>query len=112
MILFSINLNFRMIMQIGASVLLLLFLNIPLHASGAAFPIKGKVIDINGEPLIGVSVTEKGINNATSTDNNGQFALEVVNENSILVFSYLGFSTLEVSVNGQSNLNKIGRANV
>ncbi len=105
MILSTNNRNFRIFMQIGTSVLLILFLNIPLYASSAAFPIRGTVLDINGEPLIGVSVTEKGVSNATSTDNNGQFSLEVANENSILVFSYLGFSELEVSINGRATLN-------
>lgn len=56
--------------------------------------ITGIVTDINNEPLIGVSVTEKGTINATMTDMDGRYSLTVFDA-AIVTFSYLGFNTVE-----------------
>ncbi|WP_245940316.1 SusC/RagA family TonB-linked outer membrane protein [Winogradskyella pacifica] len=54
-------------------------------------------------PLPGVSVIIKGTTIGVSTDFDGKYAFsEGINDNSILVFSYLGFKTQEILVNGQS----------
>jgi len=66
--------------------------------------VNGTVNDINGQPLPGANIFEKGTTNGTQTDFDGKFTLTVVNENAILVISYLGFLTKEVTVNGQSTL--------
>ena len=55
--------------------------------------ISGSIIDSSGVPLSGANVLEKGTNNGTQTDFDGNFSLDVSNENSILVISYLGFLT-------------------
>ena len=57
--------------------------------------VKGTVTDNNGEPMIGVSVLEKGTANGVITDLDGNFALRV-NRGSILVFSYVGYVTQEL----------------
>lgn len=80
---------------------LVLFLN--LAAVAADFPVRGSVTDENG-PVAGVTVTEKGTNNATSTDANGNFSLSVKNSGSVLVFTYIGYRTVEVAVAGRSNI--------
>lgn len=67
--------------------------------------ISGTVLDQNGEPLIGVNVLVKGTNKGTSTDFNGEFSLEDVDENAVLVFSYIGYQTAEVSVGGKSSIS-------
>lgn len=64
----------------------------------------GIVTDVNGEPLIGVNVTEKdrpGV--GTVTDFNGRFTINVP-LNAVLVFSYVGYKTAEQSVSGQRSL--------
>ena len=66
--------------------------------------VKGKVTNLDGEPLAGVNIQEKGTFNGTSTGPNGEFALRVSSLNSTLVFSYIGYATKEVSLNGQTNL--------
>lgn len=71
----------------------------------ADFPVKGIVTDQNGEPLIGVSVTEKGTSNGSTTGTNGEFSIVVANGSSVLLFSYVGFETKEVPVNNQSTLS-------
>ncbi len=58
--------------------------------------ITGKVIDNIGEPLIGVTIVEKGTNNATITDVNGNFSLyNVASDSSIIRFTYIGFLAFE-----------------
>lgn len=75
--------------------LLLLICALPALAAGAQIPVKGVVVDESGEPLIGVSVLEKGTSNATATDLSGEFSIKVSSPNSMLVFSYIGYSPIE-----------------
>ncbi|MDE3742942.1 SusC/RagA family TonB-linked outer membrane protein [Maribacter polysaccharolyticus] len=65
--------------------------------------VSGTVSDANG-PLPGASVVEKGTTNGTQTDFDGNFTINV-GENATLVFSYVGFSTQEIAVNGQTNID-------
>lgn len=59
--------------------------------------VKGRVIDAtNGEPLIGVSIQEKGTTTGVITDIDGNFILNVPG-NATLVFSYIGYKTLELT---------------
>ncbi len=66
--------------------------------------VKGKVTDVNGEPLIGVSVTAKGLSSATQTNLDGDYSITCP-ANAMLVFSYIGFNTLELAVAEKSVLN-------
>ena len=67
--------------------------------------VKGTVKDVSGEPLIGVSVSVKGKSGiGTITDINGNFSIQC-DANDILVFSYIGYATLEFPVNGKSSLS-------
>lgn len=66
--------------------------------------ITGKVNDNNGISVIGANVVEKGTTNGTITDVNGNFSLEVNNE-AILLISYIGYNTQEIPVIGKSTLN-------
>ena len=65
--------------------------------------IKGRVVDIAGEPLPGVSVKVKGTNNATVTDIDGNYSINA-NGNDVLEFSYVGFASKEVKAHS-SNIN-------
>ncbi len=69
------------------------------------FLVSGTVIDAQGVPLPGASIIQKGTTNGTQTDFDGKFSLSLKNENALLVVSYIGFATKEISVNGQSNLS-------
>lgn len=69
--------------------------------------VTGEVLDSNGEPLIGVNIQVKGTNQGTSTDFEGQFVLENVHENAVLVVSYIGYQTQEISLSGESLLTII-----
>lgn len=61
--------------------------------------VSGIVTDGAGEPLIGVNVLEKGTTNGTITGVNGDFNLRIA-RGKTLVFSYIGYLTQEVTVNG------------
>ena len=50
-------------------------------------------MDANNEPLIGVSVLEKGTTNGTITDFDGNYTLVVTGSNAVLQFSYVGYQT-------------------
>jgi len=67
-------------------------------------PVTGTVTAENGDPLTGVSITLKGGQGGTSSDNNGKFKLTVP-ENGVLVVSYIGYQTQEVRVDSQSVIN-------
>jgi TonB-linked SusC/RagA family outer membrane protein len=73
-------------------------------ATMGAVTITGRVIDRNGQPVIGAAVAEKGTTNGISADVNGNFRLTVAGPTSVLVVSFLGYDTQEVSVGNQTNL--------
>ena len=53
------------------------------------------IVDATGEPIIGASVLEKGTTNGTITNMDGKFSLNV-NQNAILIVSYVGYQTQEI----------------
>ena len=65
--------------------------------------ITGTVVDEQDEPLPGVTVMVKGTTQGTVTNINGVYSLQVQNENAILVFSFIGFTTKEVSASRVNN---------
>lgn len=67
--------------------------------------ITGKVSDDQG-PMVGVSIKLKGTSTATTTNSNGAFSINVpTNGNAVLVFSYIGSITKEVTVGTHSEIN-------
>ena len=86
----------------------LLFLTALLCASWMVhgqINVQGQVMDDSGEPLIGVNIQVQGANTGTSTDFDGNFALEQIDQSAILVFSYVGYQTQEVPVDGRTSIN-------
>lgn len=67
-----------------------------------SFTVSGKVSDETGQPLPGVNVLEKGTTNGTTTDIDGRYLIAVSDKDVILVFSFIGYVSQEVAVNGQS----------
>lgn len=66
--------------------------------------VTGTVVDNSQIPLPGVTVMEKGTNNGTVTDFDGNYTLNV-SPKSTIVFSYVGMKKLEMSVEGKTQLN-------
>ena len=67
--------------------------------------VSGKVIDAQGLALPGVSIVVKGTTTGTVSSAEGDYNLSVPSANSTLVFSYIGFLSQEIAVNGRSSLN-------
>ncbi|AGA78829.1 SusC/RagA family TonB-linked outer membrane protein [Echinicola vietnamensis] len=59
--------------------------------------VSGTVMDANNQPIPGVTVLVKGTTNGTTTDLDGRYRMNVP-ENSVLVFSFVGFVSQEVAV--------------
>lgn len=57
--------------------------------------VRGKVIDENGSPLVGVTVRIKDGNQTVKTDANGAFEISVPDEKTVLIFSYIGYNSKE-----------------
>ena len=83
-----------------------MFCFIPLWVLAQKVSIQGTVKDKVGESVIGVSVVEKGTTNGTITDFDGNFALEVP-ANATLVISYIGYKTQEIPVAGKKKIQII-----
>lgn len=58
--------------------------------------INGRILDSNGDPLIGVNVLEKGTTNGTISDYDGNFSLTLGDPNATLIFSYIGYISKEI----------------
>src|SRR5690606_32168769 len=71
---------------------------------GLVLNIEGLVKNSEGEPLIGVNVQVKGTAQGTATDFEGRFTLEDLNENAILVFSYIGYQTVEIPLDARQSI--------
>ena len=69
--------------------------------------ITGKIVDESGVPLPGANIIVKGTNIGTVSDFDGLFSLEVPNENSVLIISFLGYQDKEVVLNGRSQIDVV-----
>ena len=77
---------------------------VPVNLLGQIINITGKVTSLEGESLPGVNIWEKGTNNGTITDINGNYSLSADKQDT-LVFSFIGFKTVEVPVNGNTYIS-------
>lgn len=77
------------------TLLLLLFLLIPLTNSYAQITVSGTVNDDFGKPLVGVSVMLKGEGKGVITDINGYYSILTPHSNSVLTYSYIGYRPVE-----------------
>jgi TonB-dependent starch-binding outer membrane protein SusC len=85
-----------------------LFVNNEINPlSETIIPIKGNIVSENGEPMPGVSIRLKGTQNGTSSDLNGHYDLRASekSDNSVLLFSMIGYKTTEISLRGRSSIN-------
>src|SRR5687768_13214647 len=67
--------------------------------------VEGKVLDEDAAPLPGVNVLVKGTSVGTTTDSEGAFALSVPDQNAVLVFSFIGYKSHEVTVGSQTRFD-------
>lgn len=79
--------------------------NVP-ETAARQFHIEGTVTDsTTGDPLPGVNIIVKGTSNGAATDPKGHYTLDVSSSTDTLQFSYIGYTTKTIPVNGQSQIN-------
>lgn len=89
-------------LNLSGALLLFLFSTICITAQ----TITGTITSDLG-PLAGASIVEKGTTNGAQSDFDGNYTIKIANENAVLIISYIGYSTQEISVNGKNNISVI-----
>jgi len=81
------------------------FVSMPFISLSQSRQITGTVTDDKGSPLALVSVTEKGTTNGTTTNERGVFTLNTTSVSPVLVISYAGTQSQEITVGSSNNYN-------
>lgn len=79
----------------------------PLQLAMQQITVEGHVVDQDGMPLPGATIIEKGTANGVSTNIDGHYAVRISNAQAVLVFSYVGFETKEVAVDGKETIDVV-----
>ncbi|MGE5420384.1 MAG: SusC/RagA family TonB-linked outer membrane protein, partial [Chloroflexota bacterium] len=67
--------------------------------------ISGRITDSKGEAITGANILEKGTTNGVISDVDGKYTINVASANSILIFSFVGYTSQEVTVGTQTSIN-------
>ena len=81
---------------------IILMVTVSVYSQGKT--ITGKVTDVSGVSLPGTNIIEKGTNNGTLSDFEGDFSINVSNSNAILEISYIGFASQEILVGDRTEI--------
>lgn len=84
---------------------ILLLLLFPVLLFAQERTITGKVTEISGTGIPGVSIVLKGTSTGTVTGADGQYSIAKIPENSVLTFSFIGMKTQEIPVEGRTSIN-------
>jgi len=82
-----------------------LIANVGQQQDGRA--ISGVVTDLTGEPVLGATILVKGTSSGTTTDVEGRYQLKDVPDDAVLVFSFIGMTTVEEDVSGKTVINVV-----
>lgn len=89
---------------------LMLWIGVCIHIANAQpgnINVTGTVQDVNGEPLIGVTVLVANTENATITDIDGNYSLSKLKSSSVIHFSYIGMKTQSVIVGNRKKIDVV-----
>jgi TonB-linked SusC/RagA family outer membrane protein len=86
------------------TLLLAVFYSLSVVCLAQSTSVRGTITDETGQPLPGVNIVVKGLTQGTVSDADGSFILNEVPSNAVLIFSFIGYATKEVPVNGASTL--------
>ncbi|MDO1502486.1 TonB-dependent receptor [Winogradskyella maritima] len=91
-----------------SKILIVFLMCFSLQVLGQSVNVTGTITDnTTGQPLPGVNVLIKNTTRGTSTDFDGKFTLSDVLQNSVLVFTYVGFKTQEITITNDQPLNVV-----
>lgn len=96
------NICFQMSRKVWLAAIMVLCLSFPALAQ--KITVSGTVSDPTGEPLIGASVVVQGETMGVATDFDGNYTISAPSDG-VLTFSYVGYNTQEVAINGRTNIN-------
>ena len=82
-----------------------LFILLFQFVSFAQVQVNGLISDEQGQPLPGATILEKNTSNGVVTDFDGNYSIQVSDDNASLIISFVGYKTLEVSVGDLSDFN-------
>ena len=83
----------------------LMFLGIMLFSGVILSQTVTGTVTGDGDSLPGVNVVVKGTTQGVTTDFDGNYSIEITSSDAVLVFSFIGFTTQEIAVNGQTVIN-------
>ena len=89
----------------GFLLAMLFWFTFPVNALAQQNIVSGTVADPQGEPLPGVNVIIKGTTNGTITDFEGKYSIGISDQEATLVFTFIGYQTLEEPLNGRSTID-------
>ncbi|KAA6336060.1 TonB-dependent receptor SusC, partial [termite gut metagenome] len=79
--------------KVKRAVVLLFMSTICMYSFAQNHVVSGVITDIGGEAMVGVNVVEKGVaSNGTISNADGKFSISNLNSNSVLVFSFIGYT--------------------
>ncbi|MDH5605002.1 MAG: TonB-dependent receptor plug domain-containing protein, partial [Cyclobacteriaceae bacterium] len=93
--------------KILSVLLLVMFALTQMYARAVDFTVSGTITDGTGAVVPGVYVVEKGTSNGTVTNADGEFSLNVADENSNIRISFIGYTTQDIAVSGRSSIDII-----
>ena len=97
--------RFKLLRNLTIIVILYGFQLITLFGQGN-WKVTGVITDLEKEEMLPyATVSEKGTNNGTLTDEKGHYSINVSDQNATLVFSFVGYITEEVPVEGRKEIN-------
>jgi len=99
------NLMGKKLIRITTFLIFYLIVGIGMVYSQQGIEITGKVIDASGDPLPGVSIVVKGTTIGVPSEANGSYSIPVPSTSSILTFTYIGYSTVEITVGNKREIN-------
>lgn len=91
---------FRLLFMVSLNILL--FVN---HANAQTITVNGRVTDNVGQPMPGVTIVVKGSLTGTTTGADGRYTLKGLPTTTMLSFSFIGFKTQEIPLNGRTQLD-------
>jgi len=75
------------------------------HQLASGQSVSGVVSDAEGQPIPGVNILVEGTTKGTVTDMNGSYSITLVDNENVLIYSFVGFVTQRIEVNGRTTLN-------
>jgi len=89
---------------VSIAILFGLFFVQPILAQNALISVSGKVTSVGNQPIEGANISLKGGGKVTTSDRNGKYTINVPS-NATLVFSFVGYASIQAAVNNKTEIN-------